>query len=84
VQWLCLVMICSAVRFKSLGVIAVNMRKIKHCECGHPTHYEGGESGADWLRQLESWVFLCLNYMKLIVKYFSEQKSYEWGYLGFR
>ena len=51
-QWLGLVMICSAVRFKSLGVVAVNLRNIKHCECGHPTHYEGAESGGDWLRQL--------------------------------
>lgn len=49
-QWLGLVMMCSAVSFKSLGVVAVNMRKIKHCEYGHPTLYEGGESGAGWLR----------------------------------
>lgn len=75
-QWLGLVMMCSAVRFKSLGVLAVKMRKIKHCEYGHTAYYEGGESGADWLRQLESEVFLCLNYGKLIVKYFSELKSY--------
>jgi hypothetical protein len=43
-------MVCSAVIFKSLGVVAMNMRKIKHCEYGHLTLYEGGESGADWLR----------------------------------